>query len=104
MFAPTDEQPYATWRRGASARPELMETPAILGGARATWSRIEPGLAGFVSKQRALRAYPSQLRAMVRPLQRVPLVVGLHELRRGGEAVAWVDRVSPEPEARIEPA
>lgn len=97
------EQPYATWYRGDRARPELMEAPVVLGGARATWIRVGPGLAGFAAKQRALRAYRTQLLAMVRPLQRVPLVVGLHELRHGGEAVAWVDRVAPEPEARIGP-
>lgn len=98
------EQPYATWHRDDLARPELMGSPAVLAGTSVIWSRIEPGLAGFVSKQRALRAYPSQLRAMVRPLQRVPLAVGLYELRRGGEAVAWVDRALPRLEARIEPA
>ena len=90
------EQPYATWHRDGLARPELIETLAVLGGARAIWLSVEPGFAGFVSKQRALRAYASQLRAMVRPLQRVPLAVGLHELRRGGEAVAWVGRTGPE--------
>ncbi len=97
------EQPYATWHRDDLARPEVMETPAVLGRARATWCRIHPGVHGFVAKQRALRAYRSQLLSMARPLQRVPLVVGLHELRRGGEAVAWVDRVAAEPEARIGP-
>jgi len=96
------EQPYATWYRRDRARPELMQTPELLGGAAASWFPVRPGLHGRLAKQRALRAYRSQLAAMARPRQRVPLAVALYEARRGGETLAWVDPGGPRPEPIID--
>ena len=96
------EQPYATWYRGDEARPELMRTSALLGGAAPSWLSFRPGLHDWLAKQRALRAFRSQLAVMARPLQRVPLAVALYEARRGGETLAWIDQAGPMPKSIID--
>lgn len=96
------EQPYATWYRHDRARPELMRAPELLGGAVASWFPVRPGLLDWVAKQRALRAFRSQLAVMARPLPRVPLAIALYEARRGGETLAWIDGGGPHPEPIID--
>ena len=96
------EQPYATWYRGDKARPDLMRFSELLGGAGPSWFSVRPGLHDWLAKQRALHAFRSQLAAMARPLQRVPLAVSLYEARRGGETLAFVDRAGPTPEPIID--
>ena len=83
------EQPYAMFVRRDTSGPEAVAADPAAGVA-ASWRRLRPGARAWVAKQRAARAYGSQLRAIARPLQRVPLLIALHELQVGGEGVGRV--------------
>lgn len=91
------EQPYAMMIRRDAAVPEPGWTPSPIGDV--DWHRLRPAALAWVAKQRALRAYRSQLLAIARPLQRVPALVALHEHEVGGETLGWLRRrreVSPD--------
>jgi len=82
------EQPYAMIvRRQLSAPP-----PGRAGtlGAEVEWEALRPGFRAWLAKQRAARAYASQLVAFARPAQRVPLWIARYEREAGGELVGWV--------------
>jgi len=82
------EEPYseAAWFSG-----RRMPAPGPISGlGNVVWKTVRPRPADWWRKQRATWAYRSQLRAMARPALRVPLRVGLYELRVGGEGFGLV--------------
>lgn len=84
------EQPYAMMFRHEHEAPK--PGPGTAAGIAVEWRRSRPQPLAWMVKQLAARQYRSQLAAIARPLQRVPLLVALHELRAGGEGVAWLRR------------
>lgn len=84
------EQPYAMMIRREVAVPDPGREPSSLGDVE--WHRLRPSSRAWVAKQRALRAYRSQLLAIAWPLQRVPALVARHERQVGGETVGWLSR------------
>jgi len=84
------EQPYAMWQLKKGATLDVPESVKPNVGA-ASWRRARPTAAAFAAKIAAARAYESQLRAKRGPYHWLPVRLALHELARGGEAIAWID-------------
>jgi LmbE family N-acetylglucosaminyl deacetylase len=82
------EQPYAEWEWFGERR---------LPGDRSTeftarpvnWIRSRGSARAWLRKQRACRAYRSQLGAIARPADRLLARIALYELARGGEALGF---------------
>lgn len=85
------EEPYAMWtlKRGESLGTPAELAPLLAGPAE--WRRVRATGAARRVKRRAARAYGSQLRARRGPYRGLPVRLALHEFRRGGEALAWVE-------------
>ena len=83
------EQPYAMISRREVRVPESRTSSAI---GSVDWQRLSPGPRAWLAKQRALRAYRTQLLAIARPLARVPALIALHERQVGGETIGWLQR------------
>jgi hypothetical protein len=80
------EQPY-TWQ--TTGAPDAVPEPlAALVAAAPQWQRVPASPAALLAKTRACFTYRSQLSRIPR---RVLLRVVAHEVKRGGEAIAWVD-------------
>ena len=84
------EQPYAMIIRREVPVPESPTSTAI---GNVEWRRLRPGPRAWLAKQRALRAYRTQMLAFARPLSRVPALVALHEHHVGGETIGWLERL-----------
>lgn len=82
------EQPYAEalWFKDGIL-PERSSYDSV-GMKDINWQRVRPTARSWLGKQRAFRAYHSQLRAMTRPGVRVLLRIALYELWRRGECLA----------------
>jgi LmbE family N-acetylglucosaminyl deacetylase len=76
------EQPYAAWLRSgfSDKRPAADEVSRL----QSAWCRLRAAPWSWVTKVKAMRAYPSQLRLMYQPTN----AILAYELRRGGETVA----------------
>jgi LmbE family N-acetylglucosaminyl deacetylase len=103
------DQPYAMWRLlGREAgREQRLRNAGNMALRRATkpllqpqlsqhlvdlvdapaWLRLPPSRRAWFAKQRAIRAYASQLRSFSREM---PFGIALYEWAWGGEALAWV--------------
>jgi LmbE family N-acetylglucosaminyl deacetylase len=82
------EQPYAEWEWFGQRRlpgdrgSEFTSRPV-------NWIRSRGSAQAWLRKQRACRAYKSQLGAMARPAERLLARIALYELGRGGEALGF---------------
>jgi LmbE family N-acetylglucosaminyl deacetylase len=82
------EQPYRYWVRATQPKLTLPESIAVANA----WTRRRARPALLRTKRRAIRAYASQLRLLGligRRNLRLDRML-LHELVRGGEAIAWL--------------
>jgi LmbE family N-acetylglucosaminyl deacetylase len=98
------EQPYAEMEWFGQRR-----LPGDAPSADTRWVRVRPSAQAWVAKQRALRAYGSQLRAFTRPPGRMLARIALYELGRGGEGLGFpagsqVTATTPAAEASGTPA
>jgi LmbE family N-acetylglucosaminyl deacetylase len=86
------EQPYAEMEWFGKRRlPGESDKETALGGTL-SWARVRPPLTAWLRKQRACRAYGTQLRAMARPPSRLLARIALYELFRGGEWLGLAER------------
>ena len=83
------EQPYAEQVWFMESR--LPSSPAGDPLSMVRWVSFRPPPIDWWRKQRAFRAYDSQLRGMSRPKGRVPLRIALYELRLGGEVLGLLN-------------
>jgi len=76
------EQPYAAWLRSgfSDKRPAAGEVSRL----QSAWCRLRATPRFWVTKVKAMRTYPTQLRLMHQPTN----AILSYELRRGGETVA----------------
>jgi LmbE family N-acetylglucosaminyl deacetylase len=84
------EQPYAELEWSGQGRvPEGTPALELSGRPAMSWARSFPPARAWLSKQRAVRRYESQLRAMVSHPARLLMRTALYEFGRGGEYVAF---------------
>ena len=82
------EQPYAEWEWFGERRLP-GDRGSEFTGRPANWIRSRGSAQAWLRKQRACRAYRSQLAGMARPAERLLARIALYELGRGGEALGF---------------
>jgi LmbE family N-acetylglucosaminyl deacetylase len=89
------EQPYRYWVRATQPKLTLPDSVVVANG----WTRRRAQPALLRTKRRAIRAYTSQLRLLGligRRNLRLDRML-LHELAKGGEAIAWLPEAPTQP-------